>query len=112
MTYPMEFTLTADHIKLVRAMYVNWNDRGYDGAPEVNIKRPYGNSDVPGDVAELIGVEQDCEEEGFKPETIDRLMALHKETATALQIILSTGSFETGTYRRPEKYDTKCWVRA
>lgn len=105
-THPTTFTLTEQHIKLVRAMYVEWNDLAYDGAPEVHAKRPYGNSFVPGDVAEILGIELIDDDDA----AIDRLLAIHKETAIALQIILCTGCFEPGDYVRPELYDTRTWV--
>lgn len=44
---------TADHATLIAAAYWQWNDCEY-GAPEIDPKRPYGNSDVEGDLAELL----------------------------------------------------------
>ena len=48
----MDFTLTADHITLLRAMYVGWCGDEY-GAPEIYSKRPYGNSDVASECIRL-----------------------------------------------------------
>lgn len=48
-----EFNLKEEHIKLLRAMYVGWSDCEY-GAPEIDPKRPYGNSYVEGDVHEIL----------------------------------------------------------
>ena len=45
MNLPTEFTLTVDHITLLNNMWVDWSDVEY-GAPEIDPKRPYGNSDV------------------------------------------------------------------
>lgn len=111
-TTPTTFTLTEQHIKLVRAMYVEMLDSSYGKSPAVNCKRPYGNSFIPGDVAEILGI--DLVEDGsgdFDQSTIDGLMAIHNETGLALQIILCTGSFEPGAYVRPELYDTSLWVK-
>src|SRR6266568_5645220 len=41
-----EFTVTEDHLKLLRHAYLYWEyGEGY-GAPAIDPKRPYGNSDV------------------------------------------------------------------
>lgn len=111
---PQTFTLTEQHIKLVRAMCVEWSDEAYDGAPAVNIKRPYGNSFVPGDVAKILGLDLGRDEETgrYDDATTDSLMAIHQQTAIALQIIISTGCFEPGEYFRPERYNTQKWVKA
>lgn len=102
--------MTADHIKLVRAMYVEHCDEAYDGAPAVDIKRPYGNSYVVGDVGELLGIKPD-EDGMYSDQETERLLAIHREASTAMQIILNTGCFEPGTYERPNRYDTRRWVR-
>jgi hypothetical protein len=51
-----EFTVTEDHLKLLRHVYdLYWEPcEGY-GAPYVGPKKLYGNSDVPRDVAEILG---------------------------------------------------------
>ena len=47
------FEVTENHLKLLRMMYVEWND-GEFGAPTISCKRPFGNSDVIQDVAEIL----------------------------------------------------------
>lgn len=42
----------------------------------------------------------------------DELRQLHRETQLALQIILVTGSFEPGIYRKKNPYDDRSWVFA
>jgi len=94
------FTLTEEHIKLLSRAYVSWQDCEF-GAPEINPKRPYGNSNVIRDIAEILGVEQKtCPHCGETLDELDeqRFENLHKETETALQIILSTKSFVPGKY--------------
>jgi hypothetical protein len=44
---------TADHITLIRNAYWRWEDCEH-GAPAIDCKRPFGNSDVAGDLAELL----------------------------------------------------------
>jgi hypothetical protein len=41
------FKLTDEHLKLLRRFNVGWQD-SESGAPEIDPKRPYGNSAVPG----------------------------------------------------------------
>ena len=104
MSEAKRFTLTADHVKLLRRMYVTWQDCE-TGAPEIDPKRPYGNSDVAGDVAEILGVEFETDEWGdMTDEARDQLLTIHGETQTALQVVLATGSFEPGDYETSDAY--------
>jgi hypothetical protein len=95
-----KFTLTEKHIKLLRAMYVGWSQCEF-GAPEINPKRPYGNSFVIGDIHEILS--EDPSVASFDDEILEELVGeyhqLHRETETALQVILRTGSFKPGTYK-------------
>lgn len=88
------FKMTDKHIKLLRNANVRWEDIEY-GAPAIDGKRPYGNSDVTSDIVKLLfgDVPEDAQEA-----LSDYARQLHKETETALQIILSTGTFEPGNY--------------
>ncbi len=54
-----EFTVTDDHLTLLQHMYIGWQDCEY-GAPEVDPKRPYGNSGVATDIAEILEWELDA----------------------------------------------------
>lgn len=88
------FELTDKHIKLLRSAYVSW-ESGEFGAPSIDCKRPYGNGDVVGDVIKILFGELPEEAiEGLQ----DYANQLHKETETALQIILATGEFKPGKY--------------
>ncbi len=96
-----KFTLTQEHLKLIQRMNIRFEDDTYDGAPAVDIKRPYGNSDVMSDVAEIIGIEKaedDCGEKYWPKGTRERCEKIHKETAKALQVCLAAQSFEAGEY--------------
>lgn len=105
-----EFMLREEHIKLLRRAYVDWQDCE-TGAPEIDPKRPYGNSNVAMDVAEILSVRvPDEDEDGarawreWEQVTSEQMLALHYETDTALQVILATGGFVPGLYRRKDAY--------
>lgn len=104
-----EFWITEDHLTLARAMYVGWCGDEY-GAPEIDPKRPYGNSDVEWDILRVLDrPEADLDE---MPETLSaEIRALHESMQTALQIILRTGSFAAGRYVRQDLWSSE-WRRA
>jgi len=104
-----EFRLTEQHIKLLQQMYCAFYHSAYDGAPAIDVKRPYGNSFVAGDVNDIVFQEEWDEDDDMPEELYERCMALHKETGKALQICLSTVSFKPGLYGRPTSYDTQTW---
>lgn len=89
------FTVTEEHLKLLRAARVTWLNVG-DGAPAIDARRPYGGASVEADVARIIG-----KHEGNR----GVLRAIHLQTKTALQIALCTGRMEAGTYVRNENAD-------
>src|SRR5258708_19908543 len=49
-----EFTLTADHLRLLRHLRVVWVDVEA-GVPVVDLGMPFGSDDVGGDVARILG---------------------------------------------------------
>lgn len=92
-----QFRLTEDHIKLLRRMYVGWSFCEY-GAPEIDPKRPYGNSWVEGDIHEILtGKSQKFYD--LDNDLRDEYRKLHLETKNALQIVLQTGEFKPGLYQ-------------
>jgi hypothetical protein len=101
------FTITEDHLKLLRRACIGWCD-DETGAPQIDPKRPYGNSFVEGDIADILGwsFDEDLSEEQFEKASL-----LHSETSTVLQIILNILPDLTGTYIRVNDYLDK-WVRA
>jgi hypothetical protein len=85
-------------------------------APSINSKRPYGNSNVYADIADILGVphgEWDDEELNPLPDTAWRFARLHVETGTALQIALDTGEFRADRYARDDErgYGLGRWRR-
>lgn len=104
------FTLTEDHLTLLRHMYVQWQDCE-TGAPEVDPKRPYGNSSVAPDIAEILGHAEGDDIYELDEDVEDVLLALHYETETALQIVLVTGAFEPGVYEKTKLYNSRSWQK-
>lgn len=96
-----DFTVTEEHLKLLRRAYVSWDDCEF-GAPEIDCKRPYGNSDVISDIGEILGYPENHwqDEDGNYYETVaGNFTQLHAETAVVLQIALATGKFKAGRYQ-------------
>lgn len=94
------FKITPDHIQLLRRANIRWQDDEF-GAPEIDPKRPYGNSDVYSDIAEVLGWD---ETEDFTPAQEKKMRKLHEETMTALEIFLQNAKMEPGTYTA-DKYE-------
>jgi hypothetical protein len=121
-----EFTVTEDHLKLLRHTYdIYWDPGEGYGAPAINPKKPYGNSAVPQDVATILGApnsdweqapDWDWDEDEFPPpkalraEAEDRYLRVHVETAIALMIALATGEFRPGRYTRTNAWGND-WKR-
>jgi hypothetical protein len=105
----LEFALTEDHLALLRRSYVmdHVSEVEY-GAAWIDPKRPYGNSSVELDIAEILGWPFD-EDGDLTGAQRDRARKLQDETPTALQIVLCTGEFRPGTYRRPNPYEARAW---
>lgn len=99
-----EFILTENHILLLRASWVNERLSEVEyGAAEIDPKRPYGNSDVESDIARILGYEF-IDQEYLRNSDRELCRLLHAETPLALQIVLSTGSFQPGVYHRTTSY--------
>ena len=101
-----EFTVTEDHLKLLRHAYVDWDEGEGYGAPGINPKKPYGESYVERSIAQILDApDEDWIYEGgerayLTDEAAERFTRLHVETIVALQIVLATGEFRLGRYRR------------
>lgn len=80
------FKITKEHVKLAKRMYVGWQNCEY-GAPEIDPKRPYGNSDVEGDVAQILGWKVD-KENGLTEEQSQKAAALHHEMQQVIEYAL------------------------
>lgn len=98
------FQVTEAHLKLLKNQYVVWRNCEY-GAPAIDCKRPYGNTDVESDIAEILGWGELTDDLREKAER------LHKELEIAFQIVLVTQKFEPGLYINKNQYDTKDWTK-
>ena len=79
-----EFFVTNTHIQLLNSCYVSWNSCEF-GAPTIDPKRPFGNSDVEADFQEITGLSYDEK--------------TYRELETCLQILIDELSIHTGLYR-------------
>jgi len=108
------FLLKPEHITLLTNSYTSWNHRN-TGASSIDSKRPYGDSFILRDLAELIlDYKEDSDDERDFEEIIteeqqDYLWKLHEETETALQIVLRLKTFEPGLYQTENYGGT--WVK-
>lgn len=109
------FTVTEQHLTLLRNAYVDWDDCEF-GAPCIDPKWPYGGSDGVDDIAEILGerVQAPPEWNEATGDWVDnnqyeRLTRLHRETETALQIVLAP-RVGTGRRRRAQRTNHRCCV--
>lgn len=95
------FRILPEHLTLLRNMYWRWDDTEF-GAPAVDSKRPYGNSSVYSDLAEILGVKGEDTSNGYEELTEEQeayLWKLHRETETVLEILISSGMMHPGLYQ-------------
>lgn len=113
----VRFTLTAEHVALLQAAWVDWEDVEW-GAPAIDPKRPYGNGDLDRDLYYALATPEarasvwDDDHglpAGLAPDEwrliCERNRVLHRETETALQIVLRAGSFTPGVYEAREYHN-------
>lgn len=105
------FILTEDHLKLLGRLNLHWED-AYKGAVGSDIKRPYGSSWVFHDIAEILDPEgfaaiPDGDEAAigaYEQANEEKFLRIHEETFKALDIVLRTGQFTPGRYRRTDPW--------
>lgn len=116
----MSFTVDRQHIALLGRTYTTWMDDYYLGAPGVDPKRPFGNSDIERDIYEIIykgrtpeGVDPDQFWDTFNPDDHPELYERFREMEYVVQIALQCASrgepMTVGEYSRVEEYDTRVW---
>ena len=94
------FVLKEDHIKLLKRLCIN-EPSTWDEVPEIDSKRPYGNSDIDRDVCEIISEDHrkiNEEDSGYSPELLNKIQNLQKEIGVALQIFLKNAKIDPGEY--------------
>ena len=106
--HPDRFTMTKQHLALVSAIWVRWDDMGI-GAPFVSYRDPYGPGLCASQVLHVVGENVDLQWREARADFHQveptarcqkRAQVLHKQVGTALQIVLATQSWEPGIYRR------------
>lgn len=100
------FEVTENHLKLLKRMCVDWNDCEF-GAPSIDPKRPYGNSNVISDMREILDLDgkkcphcgELCEETNVSDQ---KLSELHEEMQFVLAILVDNykKGITTGIYKR------------
>lgn len=94
------FEVTEDHLKLLKHSHIIWRTSEY-GAPAIDPKRPYGNTSVESDIAEILE---------WDKEDSQRAEKIHRELEKVLQIVLVTQTFEPGLYNIRNEYTTD-WIK-
>lgn len=91
--------VTENHLKLLKAAYIDWNDTEF-GGPCIDPKRPFGNSEVYGDIVDILGLtmpDEEKEPEKYK-RFIDSLDKGYRELEDCLEILCTNLSLEVGYY--------------
>ena len=105
------FILTEDHLKLLGHLNLRWED-AYKGAVGADIKMPYGSSWVFHDIAAILDPEgfnaipdgDDKAIGAYEQANEERFLRTHEETFKALDVVLRTGQFQPGRYRRTDPW--------
>lgn len=79
------FTVLPIHLKLIKRFYTSWNSFEF-GAPTIDPKRPFGNSDVKNDFENITGEKFDNN--------------IYHDLETCLQILTRNLHIEEGTYEK------------
>lgn len=106
-----DFTVTGQHLALLRRASIAWCALEPYGSPAVDPNRPYGNSSVFGDIAEITDPDgfaaawpDEAAYAAYMTAGEERFLRLHVETMVALRIALSAGEFKAGRYTRPQRF--------
>ena len=113
-----EFEVTDNHLKLIKRNQIEWvffRDRYNAGHFYQDCKRPYGNSDWVGDIAEILGIEADCrseddfEDKWFSESLEYFLVCHHIDMRIVMEILCQNLSIRKGKYKRDSIYGGE-WV--
>jgi hypothetical protein len=105
--FRMFFLVTSKHLALAKRLSIIWYDRE-NGGPGADIVRPYGNSGLISDIAEIIGYPLPEGDACFSAAAEHYLEGLHRDMHIVLQIILHTRQVKAGVYKKPSLTDD--WV--
>lgn len=111
-----EFHLTQDHIDLLQHVNIRWMDAEY-GAPQVDPKRPFGNSGrsyIEREICEYLGLEPIAtDREGtdvYDDDEQREAVETYHELDTAMKIVLRCQTFTPGVFATSGKYK-RDWKR-
>lgn len=93
------FKVTAHHITLMQKLNVPKPGCAYN-LVLADVKRPYGNSDIEGDIAKLLNLGAPDEDGQFDSDVESYMWRLVHELPTVFQIMLDNLSLCVGTYER------------
>lgn len=106
MEFVSEFILTQRHITLLQRANIRYDGAEF-GAPCIDPKRPYGNSSVVHDIAEILDVnlpDEDEDPHGYD-DVESELVKIHDQLTIALQIIVQQlPNVRLGRYGLVRKY--------
>lgn len=94
------FKVTSEHLKLLPRFNIVWEDSEY-GAPAVDCKRPYGNSNVEDDILEILGIiPEDVSNYGdyYTDKQREYAKILHTEMRIVLEILCHNLAINIGWY--------------
>lgn len=105
-----ELLVTENHLRLLKNLYIGWDDTEF-GAPCIDPKRPFGNSNVFSDMAEILGFElaDDEKQPDLYRKQCDSLLKGYYELQDCLQILCTNLKLESGKYVLENEYDVKNW---
>jgi hypothetical protein len=112
------FEVTENHLKLIKRNVIEWvfhRDDYNAGHFYQDTKRPYGNSDWVGDIAEILGIEPDCsnpndEDEKWFSESLEYFLVCHHiDMRIVMEILCQNLSIHKGKYERENVYSSD-WV--
>ena len=99
-THKKRFLVLEEHLKLLKHAYVGWNDCEF-GAPGMDCKRPFGNSGVFADIAEILEIKPagdgDYDDE-FSESQEDYMLDIYKGLEMAMSILYKNLSLSAGMY--------------
>jgi hypothetical protein len=112
------FEVSENHLKLIKRNQIEWvffRDGYNSGHFYQDCKRPYGNSDWVGDIAEILGIEPDCsnpndEDEKWFSESLEYFLVCHHiDMRIVMEILCQNLSIHKGKYERESVYSSD-WV--
>lgn len=89
------FEVTDDHMALLKHLTLRWEGCEY-GAPAVDCKRPYGNSDVVSDICDILGWV--VGDDGPTEAQSRAARRIHEQTLFVLMAFVATESWGEGLF--------------